>query len=105
MYVLVYVRVYTQDPRPQSTVQQTALQSAALLLRCTPREEQRTYFEDWMLTELAEGHSAWFRMLFVDLSNHLLNVFSRNYFKEHFFETLLELGRVSHANRLLSQNI
>ena len=48
-----------------------------------------------MLSELAEGTCAWMRSLFVDLCGYVFGIFSRAFFKDRFFEPLLDLGRVS----------
>ena len=81
------------DPRPPYRVQQAALRASACLVRNTRRHEQRDYFHEWTVTELAEGQSAWLRMLYIDLCSHAMDVFSKAYFKDHFFENLLELAR------------
>jgi hypothetical protein len=85
--------ILVNDPRPQSLVQQAALRAMMLLLRSTRRQEQREYLLAWMVSELAEGRSAWSRMLFVDLCKHTMEIFSRAYFKDNLYEALLNLVR------------
>jgi len=48
------------------------------------------------ILECGRGKSYRSRLLFIDICKFIMELFSRRFFKENFFEFLLELGSVSH---------
>jgi serine/threonine-protein phosphatase 4 regulatory subunit 4 len=51
-----------------------------------------------LIADFARGQSFWHRMLFVDACQHLLDTFSRIFFKSNFFFIVLELAKDRVAN-------
>ncbi len=45
-----------------------------------------------MLSDVCRARSCYKRMLFIDVAITAMDLFSRNFFKQHFFEALLELA-------------
>ena len=49
----------------------------------------------FLVSECGRGKSFRSRLLFIDICKFIMELFSRRFFKENFFEFLLELGSVS----------
>ena len=49
----------------------------------------------FFFSECGRGKSYRSRLLFIDICKFIMELFSRRFFKENFFEFLLELGSVS----------
>ena len=47
------------------------------------------------LTECGKSTNCRLRLLFIDICDMILDTFSRSFFKENFFEAVLELAHVS----------
>ena len=52
-----------------------------------------------MLTECARSPSCRHRLLFIEICHYLLDIFSRSFFKENFFEAVIKLAHVSLRHR------
>ena len=53
-------------------------------------------------TECAKNSSCRIRLLFLDICEIVMAIFSRSFFKEHFFKAVLELGNVTSLHLSLS---
>ena len=69
-----------------------------VILRFTVRLEDRTNILHRVKEELARGKSCHSRMLFLKMCEMAVMLFSRTYFKQHFFSELLCLSQDSVAN-------
>ena len=69
-----------------------------VILRFTVRLEDRTNILHRVKEELARGKSCHSRMLFLKMCEMAVMLFSRSYFKQHFFSELLCLSQDSVAN-------
>ncbi|XP_011689633.1 PREDICTED: serine/threonine-protein phosphatase 4 regulatory subunit 4-like isoform X2 [Wasmannia auropunctata] len=69
-----------------------------LLLRYNAKPIQRAELRNRMFTDLANNPNCYVRMMFVRMLAAALEIFSSVYFKEHFFNVLLNLAEDSIAN-------
>ncbi|XP_011061448.1 PREDICTED: serine/threonine-protein phosphatase 4 regulatory subunit 4-like isoform X5 [Acromyrmex echinatior] len=69
-----------------------------LLLRYNTKSIQRTELRNRMFTDLANSSDCYVRMMFVRMMVGALEIFSSTYFKEHFFNILLNLAEDPVAN-------
>ncbi|KAG5314651.1 PP4R4 phosphatase, partial [Pseudoatta argentina] len=69
-----------------------------LLLRYNMKSIQRTELRNRMFTDLANSSDCYVRMMFVRMMVGALEIFSSTYFKEHFFNILLNLAEDPIAN-------
>ena len=94
-------------------VKRAATYTLCVFIRYNRRQERRNELISWIiereqiratwplyctllfsLAELAKGQSCRRRLLFLDMCPDLIELFSRTFFKKHFFDSILELAHV-----------
>lgn len=75
-----------------------ASHSLLLFLRDAPTKSQRTELIGHIIQGLSQGRSCRSRMLYVRLCGQVLELFSKRFFKDHFFQPLLALSGDPVAN-------
>lgn len=73
-------------------VKLAAARTLCVFIRYNRRFEQRQELCCRLIQECGRGKSYRSRLLFIDICNFIMELFSRRFFKENFFEFLLELG-------------
>lgn len=86
-----YAKIILAKASPR-TVQATVIGCVVKLLRSTKREDQRLHAIKWMVDELADGPSASSKLIFIEICEKILSVFSRSFFKTHVYTPLLGLA-------------
>eukprot|EP00039_Didymoeca_costata_P000602 m.46415 g.46415 ORF g.46415 m.46415 type:complete len:844 (-) comp10371_c0_seq1:106-2637(-) len=82
-------------------VQLAAVRSLVLLMRNTTSYDQRMHLHKWIIRELATGPCYWQRLLFIQTCDSIMDIFSRAYFKEYYFEWIVLTSKdTSHDVRL-----
>eukprot|EP00698_Gefionella_okellyi_P020814 TRINITY_DN6605_c0_g1_i1.p1 TRINITY_DN6605_c0_g1~~TRINITY_DN6605_c0_g1_i1.p1 ORF type:complete len:855 (+),score=161.77 TRINITY_DN6605_c0_g1_i1:112-2676(+) len=74
-------------------VKHLATKMLCSLMRKLKYRYQREEVAQRLINEFARGSSYWLRMLFVDMCTHILDTFSRIFFKSNFFFIALELAK------------
>lgn len=73
-------------------VKSAAAHTLCVFIRYNRRFEQRQELCCRLIQECGRGKSYRSRLLFIDICKFIMELFSRRFFKENFFEFLLELG-------------
>lgn len=73
-------------------VKLAAAHTLCVFIRYNRRYEQRQELCCRLIQECGRGKSYRSRLLFIDICKFIMELFSRRFFKENFFEFLLELG-------------
>lgn len=73
-------------------VKLAAANTLCVFIRYNRRYEQRQELCCRLIQECGRGKSFRSRLLFIDICKFIMELFSRRFFKENFFEFLLELG-------------
>ncbi|XP_067941326.1 serine/threonine-protein phosphatase 4 regulatory subunit 4-like [Watersipora subatra] len=73
-------------------VRLAAVRTTLQYLRCNRKLEQRKAIIHRIITEFGQGKGFRNRTLFIDICQQVLVVFSRSFFKEYFYEHILELS-------------
>merc|ERR1719400_2615882 len=92
---LLFLRAHKSRPLPCRVA---AVRTLLVILRFTVRLGDRTNILHRVKEELARGKSCHSRMLFLKMCEMAVMLFSRSYFKQHFFSELLCLSQDSVAN-------
>merc|ERR1719412_1948538 len=92
---LLFLRAHKSRPLPCRVA---AVRTLLVILRFTVRLEDRANILHRVKEELARGKSCHSRMLFLKMCEMAVMLFSRSYFKQHFFSELLCLSQDSVAN-------
>ncbi|XP_044272773.1 serine/threonine-protein phosphatase 4 regulatory subunit 4-like isoform X3 [Tribolium madens] len=79
------------EARPKP-VRSQASRTLLIFLRYNLKEVQRKWIRDNLVTHLCYAKSCYTRHIFILACVHAAELFSNNYFKKHFFETLLTLA-------------
>uniref|UniRef100_A0A1A7YBU1 Protein phosphatase 4, regulatory subunit 4 n=2 Tax=Iconisemion striatum TaxID=60296 RepID=A0A1A7YBU1_9TELE len=79
-------------------VQKEAARTFCTFLRYNRKQEQRQEMMERLIRDLAQGHSYWNRLRFLDVCEVATEVFSRKYFSKHFVIPALELVHDPVAN-------
>ncbi|KAK7872083.1 hypothetical protein R5R35_004566 [Gryllus longicercus] len=75
-----------------------AARTLLVFLRYNPKAPQRNDLRTRIVNEFCRGKSCFARMAFAKLCGAAMDIFSRHYFKEHFYLQLLELHEDKVAN-------
>ncbi|PRD30499.1 UNVERIFIED_CONTAM: Ppp4r4 [Trichonephila clavipes] len=86
---LLFVKLHTARPIPCRTA---AAYSLLIFLRNTPSLERRKGIINELIRELCYGRSCHKRMLFIRVCELVIELFSKVFFKLHFFKPLLTLS-------------
>ncbi|GIY39742.1 hypothetical protein CEXT_169391 [Caerostris extrusa] len=92
---LLFVKLHTARPIPCRTA---AAYSLLIFLRNTPSLERRKGIISELIVELCCGRSCHKRMLFIRVCELVIELFSKVFFKLHFFKPLLILSADSVPN-------
>ncbi|XP_025075295.1 uncharacterized protein LOC105431820 isoform X1 [Pogonomyrmex barbatus] len=92
---MAFSRILHARPIP---VRLTAGTLFLFLLRYNMKSIQRADMRNRIFTDLANSPDCYVRMMFVRMMVEALEIFSSSYFKEHFFNVLLNLTEDSVAN-------
>ncbi|TRY77320.1 hypothetical protein TCAL_11644 [Tigriopus californicus] len=92
---MLFERMLKARPLPCRTA---AARTLLVILRFTIKMEDRTHIMYRIKEELAHSKNCHTRMLFLRLCEMSIALFSRNYFKQHFFHKLLCLSQDSVPN-------
>ena len=92
---LLFLRAHKSRPLPCRVA---SVRTLLVILRFTVRMEDRVNIMERVREELARGKSCHSRMLFLKMCEMAVMLFSRTYFKQHFFSELLSLSEDSVAN-------
>ncbi|CAI8034340.1 Serine/threonine-protein phosphatase 4 regulatory subunit 4 [Geodia barretti] len=79
-------------------VKLASCQSLAVVTRHLRKADQRSAVVDRLSRECAQSNGCHNRLLYLDLCTIILTVFSRSFFKQHFFSPALALGNDSVVN-------
>lgn len=90
---LMFVRMQTARPIP---CRLAAARTLLVFLRHMNTQEQREHISNSLVSDFCEGNSCHKRMLFLNVSNMVLEMFSKSFFKTYFFRPLLSL----HSDRV-----
>ncbi|XP_055945697.1 serine/threonine-protein phosphatase 4 regulatory subunit 4-like [Argiope bruennichi] len=86
---LLFVKLHTARPIPCRI---SAAYSLLIFLRNTPSLERRKGIINELIRELCYGRSCHKRMLFIRVCELVIELFSKVFFKQHFFKPLLTLS-------------
>ena len=75
-----------------------AARTLLVILRFTVKKDDRTQIMHRIKEDLADGKSCHTRMIFLKLCDMSISLFSKNYFKQSFFLSFLQLASDSVAN-------
>ncbi|XP_074642861.1 serine/threonine-protein phosphatase 4 regulatory subunit 4-like [Tubulanus polymorphus] len=73
-------------------VRHAACRTLLVLIRYNRKSEQRNELINKIIDECCHGKSCHQRNLFIDISKMVIDIYSRTFFKEYFFEPVLELA-------------
>ncbi|KAJ8311079.1 hypothetical protein KUTeg_011370 [Tegillarca granosa] len=72
-------------------VRHSASRSALLMIRHLKKQDQREEYLHTLVEELCHSRSCHNRSLFIDVCRCMIELYSKSFFKQHFYEYLLEL--------------
>lgn len=76
----------------------TAAKSLVILSRRLQNNSQQVQLFKNLTNELARGKSYWYRMVYLDLSLHTMEFYSRSFFKQQLLESTMQLSQDLVAN-------
>ena len=92
---LLMIKLDTSRALP---VKHAAARTLLCLLRYNRRLEQREDIWSRLVYDFCQGKSCYQRYLFIDVCKMIIELYSKQFFKEYFFECLLELASDRVAN-------
>ncbi|XP_067680173.1 serine/threonine-protein phosphatase 4 regulatory subunit 4-like [Haliotis asinina] len=92
---VLFQKLFTARAIP---VRHAAARTLLVLLRYLKKQEQREELIAHIIEDFCHGRSCHHRSLFIDICRFVMELYSKAFFKEHFFENVLELTSDPVAN-------